>query len=131
MNWIVIFILSSPALIMGLLSLKGYTQNKELFIWLSLGFISVAYIFFYVHSHPFFHLFIIGLFWGIINSIIQSSFYPTYIANNKKAARSYAKISKSMNPRIVMLLIGLATGIATGLILGAASWIFKKLLYNI
>lgn len=130
MDWLVIFFLSSPAIIMGSLSLKGYTQNKELFLWLTLGVFCIAYIFFYVHSHPFFHLFIIGLLWGIFNSMIQSFYYTTYITHNPKAAAGYGKLSKSMNPRIVIILIGLGTGTATGLVLGAVSWIIKKLLYN-
>lgn len=131
MNWYVILILSAPAVIMGLLSLKGLTQNKELYLWMSLGTICIGYIFFYVHAHPFFHLFTIGLLWGILNSVIQSLFYDLYIAHNPKAAAGYAKIAKSMNPRFIILLIGLATGTATGLVLGAMSWIIKKLLYNI
>lgn len=130
MDWLVIILFSLPAVVMGLLSVKGYTQNKELYLWLSLGVLSIAYIFFNVHSHPFYHLFTIGLFWGILNSAIQSVFYATYIAHNPKAAAGYSKLSKNMKPRFIIILIGLGTGTATGLVLGAASWIIKKLLYN-
>ena len=128
MDWSITIILSLPALIMGLLSIKGYTQNKELKLWLSLGLLCVIYIFFFVHGRPFFHLFFIGLLWGILNSSIQSIFYPTFIANNPKAAQGYSKLSKKHNPRIIIILIGLGTGIATGLVFGAISWIAKKLL---
>ncbi len=131
MNWLAIFFLSLPAILMGSLSLKGFTQNRELFLWLGLGALCIAYIFFYVHSHPFYHLFIIGLFWGILNSAVQSSFYNTYIANNPKAAASYEKLASTMNPRLAMVLIGIGTGTGIGIALGAVSWITKKLLYNL
>jgi hypothetical protein len=130
MNWTVIFFLSLPAIVMGILSLKGLTQNKELFLWLGLGALCIAYIFFYVHSHPFYHLFIIGLLWGILNSAVQSLFYQIYLTHNNKAAISYNKLAKSMNPRLAMLLIGIGTGTGIGIALGAVSWIAKKLLYN-
>ncbi len=131
MNWTVIFFLSIPAIVMGFLSLKGYTQNKELYLWLGLGAFCIAYIFFNVHSHPFYHLFLIGLFWGILNSTVQSFFYSTYIANNPKAAISYNKLALSMNPQFAMILIGVGTGIGIGIALGAVSWIVKKLLYDL
>jgi len=131
MNWQIILFLSLPAIVMGFLSLKGYTQNKELFLWLGLGALCIAYIFFYVHSHPFYHLFLIGLLWGILNSVVQTSFYSIYIAHNAKAAVSYNKLAHSMNPRVAMILIGIATGIGIGIALGAVSWIAKKLLYNL
>ncbi|KAA3617781.1 MAG: hypothetical protein D8M58_00470 [Calditrichaeota bacterium] len=131
LNWFIIVLLSLPAILMGFLSLKGYTQNKELFLWLGLGALCIAYIFFYVHSHPFYHLFIIGLFWGILNSVIQSVYYTTYIAHNIKAANSYKKLAQSMNPRVAMVLIGIGTGTGIGIALGAVSWIAKKLLYNL
>lgn len=128
MDWSITIILSLPALVMGLLSVKGYTQNKELILWLSLGLLCVLYIFFYVKGRPFFHLFTIGMLWGILNSSIQSIFYPTYIANNPKAAKGYSKLSSKYNPRIIILLIGLGTGVATGIVFGAISWIAKILL---
>jgi hypothetical protein len=129
MDWSITLLLSLPALIMGLLSIRGYTQNKELKLWLALGFLCIAYIFFFVQGRPFFHLFFIGLLWGILNSSIQVIFYPTYIAHNPNAARGYSKLSDKYNPRLVMLLIGLGTGTATGLVFGTISWLAKKLLY--
>lgn len=129
MDWDTIILLSSPSFIMGILSLKGITQGKELISWFSLGFLCIAYIYFFIPGHPFFHLFVIGLFWGIINSLIQTAFYPVYIAHNPRAAESYRKISKNLNPRFVMILIGIATGIATGFLFGSISWITKIVIF--
>ena len=129
MDWYTIILLSSPSLVMGLLSLKGLTQGKELVIWFSLGFLCIAYIYFFIQGYPFFHLFLIGLFWGIINSSIQTIYYQTYIANNPRAAISYNKVSKKLNPRFVMILIGIGTGIATGLLFGSISWITKIVIF--
>jgi len=128
MNWTVILILSLPAIFLGALSLKGLTQNKELFLWLTLGVLCIAYVYFFEDSHPFFHIFLIGLLWGILNSAVQASFYSVYIAHNPKAAKSYGKIAKTMNARFVMVLIGIGTGIGIGIALGAVSWIIDKTL---
>lgn len=130
-HWTIIFFLSLPSIAMGFLSLRGYTQNKELYLWLGMGALCIAYVFFYVHSHPFYHLFIIGLFWGILNSAIQSLYYKTYISFNSKAKSGYNKLAKSMNPRLVMILIGLGTGTGIGIALGTVSWITKKLFFNL
>lgn len=129
MDWFTIILLSSPSLILGLLSLKGVTQGKELILWFSLGFLCVLYIYLFIPGHPFFHLFLIGLFWGVINSSIQTFFYPVFLANNPKAAESYSKISKKLNPRVVMMLIGIGTGVGAGLLFGSISWITKIVIF--
>lgn len=130
MDWTTILVLSLPAIIMGALSIKGVTQGKELISWLGIGFLCIAYIYFFIPNHPFFHLFTIGLLWGLFNSIIQIIFYPVYIANNPKAAHSYKKIPSKINPRLVMLLIGIATGIATGFVFGSISWMTKIVIFD-
>lgn len=130
MEWIIILILSLPAVIMGSLSIKGYTQGKELVSWFSIGILCILYIYFFIPDHPFFHLFMIGLLWGVLNSTIQIIFYPSYLANNPKAAQSYKKVPKRINPRIIMLLIGIATGVATGFLFGSISWITKKVIFD-
>lgn len=129
MNWPIVFILALPSILMGFLSLKGLTQNREVLLWFTLGALSIFYIFFNIHSHPFYHIFIVGILWGVINAAIQVLFYDMYMAHNPKAAASYGKLAKTLNPKLTMFIIGVATGAGFGFGLGAISWILKKFVY--
>jgi len=130
LDWPFILLFASPAIGMGFLSVKGYTQKHSLYLWLALGAYCVGYNLFNVPSHPFFHLFLIGLFWGVLNSAVQSSFYTIYMENNPKAENSYSRLPRAFNRKVAMVLIGISTGIGFGTALGVVSWVAKKLIWE-
>jgi len=116
---------------MGILSLKGYTQNIELYLWLFLGLFTVLVMLKNVDSTMwmFIQLLIIGLFWGILNGMVQSAFYEMYVANNVRAAAGFSKLPQNMSPRMVILLIiGPMTGAATGFAMGVLSIVARKVI---
>ena len=63
MDWKVIGILSAFGLVMGLLSLKGFTQKIEPFLWLLFTIATALVISKNVNSGIFLHGLLIGLFW--------------------------------------------------------------------
>ena len=125
MNWSILLILSLPAIVMAALSLKGYTQGIELYLWLFIGLFTVTVVLKNVDHHVYIHLILIGLFWGMINSLIQSLFFDMYLAHNSSAALGFGKLPDTMNPRLIVLLIGPATGVGTGVAMSGASYILR------
>ena len=127
MNWTVILLLSTFGLIMGLLSLKGYTQKLEPFLWLLFGIITSLILSKNVDNNTFLHALIIGLFWGVLNGLTQSAFFDQYLANNENLQEGF-KQSSLMQPRYFVLVTGPIIGLITGLVLGGLTLLLKKIL---
>lgn len=126
MDWKIIIISSGIGIIMGLLSINGFTQKIEPFLWLLFG-ISISLVLSKnIDQKIFLHGLLIGLAWGIINGLIQSIFFDLYIANNPQLQQSYQKIT-FMPPKYFVLITGAITGLITGLVLGALSMLLKKI----
>jgi hypothetical protein len=126
MNWTVIILLSSFGLAMGLLSIKGYTQKVEPFLWLLFGVIASLVLSKNVDNKTFLHALIIGLFWGMLNGITQSAFFDQYLANNTNLKERF-KQSSFMRPRYFVLVTGPIIGLITGLVLGGLTLLLKKI----
>jgi len=126
MNWTIILLLSSFGLIMGLLSIKGYTQKIEPFLWLLFGIITALVLSKNTDNKTFLHALLIGLLWGVLNGIAQSVFFDQYLANNTNLQERF-KQSTFMHPRYFVLLTGPVIGLITGLVLGGLALLFKKI----
>lgn len=126
MNWTIILLLSSVGLIMGLLSINGYTQKIEPFLWLLFGTIAALVLSRNTDHKIFLHALLIGLFWGVLNSIIQSAFFDQYLANNTNLQERF-KQPVFIKPRYFVLVTGPVIGLITGLFLGGLTLLLKKI----
>ncbi len=126
MNWTIILLLSSFGLVIGLLSINGYTQKIEPLLWLFFGIIAALILSRNIDTRTFFHALLVGLFWGILNGIIQSAFFEQYLANNANLQERF-KQSSFIQPRYLVLLIGPVIGMITGLVLGGLTLLVKKI----
>ena len=126
MNWLLILLLSIFGVVMGFLSIKGYTGKIEPFLWLLLGIISALILSKNVNNRLFIHALVIGLFWGILNAIIQSGFFDQYLANNTNLQERF-KNTGSIKPQYFVLIMGPLIGLVTGVVLGGLSILLKKL----
>jgi len=126
MNWTIILLLSLFGGVMGILSVKGYTQKLEPFLWLLFGIISALIVAKNAENNPFIHALLIGLFWGVLNGIIQSAFFELYLANNPIIQNSFKK-STFLQPRYFVIVTGIIIGLATGLALGGLTLLLKKI----
>ena len=128
MDWIVIMIFSVVGLIMGLLSIKGFTQKIEPFLWLLFGIATTLVLSKNIDNKAFLHGLLVGLAWGFVNGLIQTVFFNSYLANNPHLQPDFSKIT-FMHPRYYVLLMAPVIGLITGLILGGMTLLFKKILY--
>ena len=125
MDWKVIIILSAIGLIMGLLSVKGFTQKLEPFLWLLFSIATSLVLSKNIDNKTFLHGLLIGLAWGIINGLTQSIFFDTYISNNPQLQQNFSKTT-FMQPKYFVLVTGPIIGLITGLVLGGLSLLLKK-----
>jgi hypothetical protein len=125
MDWKVIIILSAIGLIMGLLSVKGFTQKLEPFLWLLFGIATSLVLSKNIDHKTFLHGLLIGLAWGIINGLTQSVFFDTYITNNPSMQQNLQKTT-FVQPRYFVLMTAPIVGLVTGLVLGGLSLLLKK-----
>ncbi len=130
MNWKLIFGLAGFGVLMGLLSLFGYTQGIEWLLWLLIAVICSVFIGKMLSGKYFLTGLVVGLLDGILNSIVQSVFFDAYLSNNPKAAEGFGPIPGGLDPRIFVLIAGPFIGLLYGLVLGFLAWltgkIFKK-----
>lgn len=127
MNWVLILSLSSFGVLLGILSVLGFTKKAEPILWLIAGFFTVFMLYQKETGLIFWHGFIIGVSWGFLNSIIQSIFFETYLKNNPKYTAAFSK-SSHLKPRYLILLVGPMLGLLTGAVLGGLSWFVQKFL---
>lgn len=125
MNWTLILSLSMFGVLIGLLSVLGITKKAEPLLWLLVGFFTIFILYRKATGMIFWHGFIIGIFWGCLNSIIQSIFFKTYLKNNPKYTEAYNKSSR-LKPRYLILLVGPLLGLLTGAVLGGLAWFCQK-----
>ena len=126
MNWTIILLLASFGLLMGLLSINGYTQKIEPFLWLVFGII-VAYILSRnINNKPLLHALLIGLFWGVLNGASQSAFFDQYLTNNPSLQERF-KQSTFIQPRWLVLISGPVIGLITGILIAGLTWLFKRM----
>jgi hypothetical protein len=126
MNRVLILLLSPVGIIMGLLSIKGYTQKMEPFLWLLFGIITALVLSRNTDNKTFLHALFIGLFWGVLNGVTHSVFFDQYLANNTNLQERF-KQSTFIQPRYFVLVTGPVIGLITGLVLGGLVLLFKKI----
>ena len=126
MNWHLILLLSLFGILMGTLSVLGFTKKAEPLLWLVIGLFTAFMVSRKITEMMFWHGFIIGIFWGCLSSLLQSIFFQTYLKNNPKYAEAFQKNQK-INSRYLMLVVGPLMGLLTGTVVGGFAWFIQKI----
>ena len=126
MNWTIILLLASFGLLMGLLSINGYTQKAEPLLWLAFGIIVAFILSRNINNKPLVHALLIGLFWGVLNGVSQSAFFDQYLTNNPNLQERF-KQSTFIQPRWLVLITGPVVGLITGILIAGLTWLFKRI----
>src|SRR5262245_34740849 len=123
MNWKLIFQLSLFGLAMAILTVFVISSTIEPIFW---GVIFVACAFQIAHKAPrmlFLHGFLVSIVNGVWITIVHLLLFDQYIVRHPDEAQMMAQISSSMSPRVMMSVVGMFAGVASGLILGLFSFI--------
>ena len=128
MNWYLLVLLSAPGLIMGLLSLRGHTQKIEFFLWLALGVFAALVLARNADTRWFLCAMLVGLAWGILNSLVQCVFFETYSTNNAEMLKGFQERPSPIPVRFFFLVLGPVIGAATGLVMAGMTFVLQKLI---
>ena len=126
MNWQIILLYSLFGVLMGILSVNGFTKKIEPLLWILFGLFTAFMVARNVPGKAYLHGFFIGLSWGIFNAVLQSLFFDTYIKNNPKYREAFQKRA-TLKPRYFFLFSGLMIGVVTGIVLGGLVWLCSKI----
>lgn len=129
MNWTLVALLAIPGLMIGLLSSRGHTRGIEPYLWLVLAVFATLVIARTAGARYFLHGLSVGLSWGILNGLTAAALFPAYARNNPEIMRSIESGAGNFPPQAMFAIfapvIGLATGLALGLLCIAATYLIQ------
>ncbi len=126
MNWKIIILLTLLGVLAAIASLFGWV-NSTLLWWLIIGIISGIVIAKTCKRSLFIHGVVVGLFSGILGSVIQSIFFDMYLRNNSTSLDGFKNLTEALPPQYVLLFSGPFFGIAYGIVVGLIAMAFGKL----
>ena len=112
--------------LMGLITIMGWGQNMELFIWLFMTIASSMIIKRNIKKHLFLHCILIGLSWGVDCTIVQALFFNQLKTNNPTYGL-YLLENFTISAKFILIVVGTIIGGMTGLILWGIQLIIKRI----
>ncbi len=128
MRWKVILLLSLFGLLMGALSLGGFTRGIELWYWIAIAAISALVLARSAQQRHFLHGWFVGALSGLWNGTVQAAFFTTYAANNPASIQNTDGSSFVLTPTFVLIagpIIGMIYGVVVGLLSQVTARILK------
>ena len=116
----------SFGLLMGILNTLGYTQKFELYIWVIIVLGSSIIVAKKINEKILMHCLLIGLCWGVDTAFIEAVFFKTFQNNNLYLKDIFIQ-TKWMNPRMLLVLLGIVFGCLSGIVLYFNQSFFRKL----
>jgi len=126
LDWLYILILAEFGVVMGVLSVNGLTRNIAPYLWVVFSGISAWVLVKKVQRNLFVHGLILGVFWALINALIQSLFFDSYLVHNPVHVSVFAEIP-FINPGYLTILVSPVYGLLMGVFIGAVALLIKKL----
>ena len=130
MNWKLILSLSGFGVLMGVLSVLGFTQGVEGWLWLALGIFCAGWMGTKLAERRFLHGFLTGLIGGAVAPVIQAVFFSTYVANNPEFMDAVGQLPPGISPRLIAVVAIPVGGLLSGVVLGLLTMLAGKFLYR-
>ena len=126
MNWKLVFTLSLIGLVMALASVFILPPNIEPFFWLLVFLFSAYCIARYNDELYFLHGVFVGLFNSLWVTVVYLLFYGHYYANHHSTVNSMYSLGITGSVFTTLLLLGPATGLVCGSIIGFFAFLASK-----
>ncbi|WP_184542473.1 hypothetical protein [Mucilaginibacter sp. FT3.2] len=130
MNWKLIFQLSLFGLVMGIATVYFIPSNAEFFFWLPIFILNAYFIAKSCADSHFSNGFMIGIVNSVWIAAAHIIFYDAYLVHHVMEARLYNNPTIPVPPKAAMFIIGLVTGVASGLVIGLFAFIASKIVRN-
>lgn len=127
MNWQLILSLSLLGVVVGLVSVFGLMGSQIWLLWLCVAAFCAWQFARNTRRYLFLHGFYLGIFVGICASWVQAIFLPTYVSNNPRMAETFNNLPHSLNPALVLLIMGPIVGTVSGVVIGLLAIIAGKI----
>lgn len=122
-------ILVAVGAVMAVLSVYGVLQSGfELIIWILFGLISAYLIAKTGGRMPFVEGVVVGILSGLVNAVIQSAMFNTYLLNNPESLDGFRELPVAMQPQYVLLFAGPFIGLIYGIVLGIIALSLRKII---
>jgi hypothetical protein len=126
LNQKIILQLGFFGVLMGIVTIMGWGQNMELFIWLFMIVAASVIIKKNVHELLFTHCMLIGLSWGVDCTIVQVLFFDLLNLNNPSYGLNNLNLFL-LPAEILLIMFGTAIGTGSGFLLWGIQRLIKKL----
>jgi tetratricopeptide (TPR) repeat protein len=128
MNWKLIFYLSTFGLLTGVASVFrfpiGFSIALLFMVWIGIAVLIVKK----AQGKYFKHGFMVGVFSGVINSLVQFILFPIYLKNYPEIMQGFTATQSSSKARFMQLFSGIVASIFLGLIPGFFAWVAGKII---
>jgi hypothetical protein len=111
---------------MGIASLFGYTQNIELLLWIIIALVAAVLIARTTTHKIFLHGVLAGVGMGLLNTMVQITFFSLYVQHNPYAASELEHFSDSFSPQWFLLITSPFVGGIYGSLIGALCVVASK-----
>jgi uncharacterized membrane protein YeaQ/YmgE (transglycosylase-associated protein family) len=129
MNVRLVLLLSLLGLVIGVASVAGVLKSgAETLAWCVIALLCGIVVARQVPSRHFLHGFLAGFIAGVLGPLVQVVFFDQYLANNPKAADSFARLPTAMSPRIMVVLLTPVVAACLGVFTGFLAWVAHKAL---
>lgn len=130
MNWKLIVLLSMLGLGIGLATVWTIPSTIEPFFWLAAFIISALLIAKLAAGRHFLHGFMVSILNAVWVTAAHAAFFDTYSVTHPEYLEMTRTLSPDLaaHPILLLIPIGLISGILSGLLLGFFAWIASKLL---
>lgn len=130
MNWKLILSLSGFGVLMGVISVLGFTQGIEGWLWLAIGIFCAGWMGTKLAGRRFLHGFLTGLIGGAVAPVIQAMFFSTYVANNPEFMQAASQLPPGISPRLLLVVAIPVGGLLSGAVLGLLTMLAGRILYR-
>jgi len=127
MNWKIILLLTLLGTSIAVASVFGVINSNNILIYMIIFSVISGFIISRTGGNsPFMSGVMVGLFTGILGSLVQAVMLNTYMKNNPGSLDGFKNITGDMAPEYVLLFSGPFFGIGYGIIAGLVAFLMRK-----
>ena len=127
MNWKIILLLTLLGTAIAVASVFGVINSNNILIYMLIFSVVSGFIISRTcETAPFMSGVMVGLFTGILGSVVQAVMLNTYLQNNPGSLDGFKNITGDMAPQYVLLFSGPFFGIGYGIVAGLVAFLMRK-----
>ena len=127
MRWGPVLELALPGLAIGLAVVFGLSEGVTWAAWAALRLFGALWLARSLRKRHFAHGFLAGALGGSSAVLAGAALYGTYTANHPEFLENAARTAPDLHPRLLLVLIAAAVGLAHGIAQGVLAWIASRI----